>query len=217
MIDERDLFERAAAQFDPPVDAFDRFTVRRERHERNQRIVAGVVTFIMALALAAAAWALRNPEEIRPGPTPDAFARVHGWIAVGGLSSMTGVDPSDPSQRTTLSASGGEAYAWSNDGSHLLIARTLGTATNLYVLDGMGNETLVARNSASGAFTPDGASVVYGGIGDLTVYEVAIGGGRPRVLVQGSPTSGFAYPIMSPDGTQIAYTERRTGRAPASG
>src|SRR5262245_36767877 len=120
MIDDRDLFERSAAQFDPPIDAFDRFTVRRERHERNQRIAAGVVTFIIALALAAAAWALRNPQQLQPAP-PNAFDKAHGWIAVGGPTSVVAVDPTGSSEQQTLSETGADPYGWSNDGSHLLV------------------------------------------------------------------------------------------------
>lgn len=211
MIDERDLFERSAAQFDPPGDGFDRFTVRRERHERRQRAVAGVVTFVIALALAAAVWALRNPEIVRPAPPPNTFSKAHGWIAVGGPTSVTAVDPSGASPSTTLSGSGGDAYSWSNDGSHLLVARSLGTETDLFVIDGFGNETLIAKDSESGGFSPDGRRVVYGGLTDATVYEVSVDGGPSRVLVQGSAANGFAFPIQSPDGNEIVYARQTDG------
>ena len=43
MIEERDLFERAAQRFDPPVDALERLFVQRDRRQRSRRVEPLVV------------------------------------------------------------------------------------------------------------------------------------------------------------------------------
>src|SRR5437667_6051768 len=104
MIDDRDLFERAAQRFDPPTDAFGRFTRRRERRRRKQRVGAAVVAIaIVVIGIGSLVWSVRNPAEPVPANPPDAFAGVHGWIAVGGTSQIIAVNPDDPKQQAVLS------------------------------------------------------------------------------------------------------------------
>ena len=50
MIDDRELFERTARQFDPPIDSLERLFVRRDRRRRNQRIATAVLALILAAA-----------------------------------------------------------------------------------------------------------------------------------------------------------------------
>jgi sugar lactone lactonase YvrE len=80
MIDERDLLERAAERFAPRVDAFERFSERRERHRRNQRLGAGIVAAAVILLLAGAvAWAIRSPQHDVPA-TPRLVPPPGGWV-----------------------------------------------------------------------------------------------------------------------------------------
>ena len=75
MIDERDL-EQAERVFAPPEGSFERFTRRRTRKRRNQRIAAGVVGIAVFVA---AVWAVTTggsfnrtqQPAIQPTPTPE--------------------------------------------------------------------------------------------------------------------------------------------------
>jgi MYXO-CTERM domain-containing protein len=50
VIDDRELFERAAERFDPPIDSLERLFVQRDRRRRNQRIATAVLALILAAA-----------------------------------------------------------------------------------------------------------------------------------------------------------------------
>jgi Tol biopolymer transport system component len=71
-----------------------------------------------------------------------------------------------------------------------------------------GTQTLVRRNASSGAYSPDGGSLVYVspvGAKDA-LWVTSVHGGTPRVLVQGDP----GWLRWSPDGTRISYWEARS-------
>jgi len=193
LIDERDLFERSAAQFDPPTDALERFTVRRERHERNRRLAAAVVAAVVVGAVAtAAAWFLRDPTEIKPAPAPDAFAGMHGWIAVGGADQITAVDPTGQNPNRVLWPTGGSPLAWSADGKKLLALQ----GANLVVLSSDGTTSVLTDLKgndlpAGGSFTPDGNAVIYEHA--WSILQVPIEGGDPTVIAKGDPGKGQGY------------------------
>ena len=50
MIDDHELFERAAERFTPPEGSFERLVTRRDRKHRNKRITAGVLALVVAAA-----------------------------------------------------------------------------------------------------------------------------------------------------------------------
>ena len=52
MIDDHDLFERAVERFAPPERSFERLVTRRGRKQRNKRIRAGVVAFVVVAVVA---------------------------------------------------------------------------------------------------------------------------------------------------------------------
>src|SRR5437867_2172895 len=78
MIEDRDLFVRASLRFDPPPDAFERFSRRRNRRRRNQRIGTTVVALMVAVAaLGTLARALRTTQPVAT-PTPP-VAATFSW------------------------------------------------------------------------------------------------------------------------------------------
>ena len=50
-----------------------------------------------------------------------------------------------------------------------------------------------------------------------THHEVPISGGRPRRLAVGTPSLSLQWPAVSPDGTEIAYTETDAKPGPITG
>jgi hypothetical protein len=157
-----------------------------------------------ALVALIALIAHRSPTPEQPA-TPARFARIGGWIAVGG--NLTAFDPSHPNRFKLLSRLRGEPLAWSADRTKLLVAGRSG----LYVIRGDGTTTRVApAGVAGGSFTPDGGQVIYESGG--TIYQVS-SDGRTRTTIASrshKPNSGFLFPYftggqLSPDGTTIVY------------
>jgi hypothetical protein len=226
MIDQHSL-GRAADQFRLPEGAFERLLRRRARKERNRRIGAAVVAFIIAtVGFLGLTRAFRDADRPADEPTPSPmgiFADVPGWIAYRydrhegpvGIWAVDPTRPNDPEARIQLSDRPGTPLAWSSDGSKLLIWRNrqgpVGTPdwTGLFVLNANGTETRVVTNNpkvgggtlgwiAGGSFSPDGSEVVFAASGGM--YMVDSDGGTPRLL-----SKGGGNPTFSPDGTKIAY------------
>ena len=81
-----------------------------------------------------------------PKPTT-VFDRVHGWVTVGG-STITEIDPTDPTHRVVLSSTGGIPLDWSRDGTELLVTTGLG---GLVVLKDDGTRIKVGPAEQPGA------------------------------------------------------------------
>src|SRR5215467_4793806 len=80
MIDDRDLFAKAAERFDPPADAYRRFQRRGDRHRRNQRILSAVVAIVVAIA---GLGVLVRANRGEPVSTPTPPASVGDWGPTG--------------------------------------------------------------------------------------------------------------------------------------
>ena len=96
MIDERERFERTAARFEPPTDAFDRFVDRRRRVQRNRRITAGVIALLIAAAAAGSlGYEIRSaPPVVQPAPPGvGIFEPMRGWIALCGSTRSVRIAP----------------------------------------------------------------------------------------------------------------------------
>src|SRR5262245_12133663 len=70
MIDERDILERELRRFEPEPGLAGRVYRRRDRKRRNQRIGAGAVGVIVALAAAATLVRSMKSEHVPATPTP---------------------------------------------------------------------------------------------------------------------------------------------------
>lgn len=179
--------------------------------DRRRADVRKVLTIAAAFLIVALAfgWVLRSiwAGETVPGgqPTPSAFEGVHGWIVVGGQR-LVATDPASPSRSEVVSGAGGDPLAWSNDGNALLVHRFENGKNELFVFTSDGRQIRITTDGLSGSFTPDGAEVVYGG-SDLSVDAVSSMGGEPRTIVSADPDTGVGYgfPVLSPDGSTIAY------------
>lgn len=226
MIDDRELFERAAGRFVPPERSFERLVTRRDRKHRNKRITAGVLALVVAVA--GFGWLARAfPTGSMPADTPEKpsvdlgiFEPVAGRIIYYTDSRLWGVDPSASSPIPTLvrpqpsGTADVDQFAavtwplgWSGDGTELLFVRedptddTFPYDQHLFILHADGTVNQVTPEPVEGAaISLDGSRVVFAGDGDDDgLYVVDAEGGQPVRIANGEE------PTFSPDGTQIAY------------
>lgn len=121
MTDLRDDIRRVRFAFDPPPDAFERLVRRRERHRIRQRVAAGVVALLVALAgIGGALWALgRGTEgdlpERRPAAGLDLTAGPGQYYYERTVTFELAPTSDDPSFRF-VRREGSEIW-WARDGS----------------------------------------------------------------------------------------------------
>jgi Tol biopolymer transport system component len=182
------LFERAGAGYEPPSLSTDGLLRRRDRKRRNQRIRAGVLGLVLAIAVG---WlginAIRSTPPAPADPPDDRsedlgiFEPVAGRIVYGNPLGIWGVDPAapaDPATTVKLTSEAGIPLGWSSDGTRLLIMRCHQRgggqhglqgpkcAQHLFVLHADGSETQVTTDpiDINGAtISPDGSRVVFAG------------------------------------------------------
>jgi Tol biopolymer transport system component len=212
---------------------------RKRRNQRITAGVVGIV--VALLSVAALARAFRGSERPADQPQPRGiFSDVHGWIAYGnaGGGGIWAVNPTQPGHnqdQIQLSGHAGEPVAWSGDGSQLLIIRRQrlqlpgvdhpplsSRVVDLFVLRADGTETRLTETRltrtrccewasvSGGSFTPDGSQVVYAAGGNI--YAVDSAGGTPQLLhSRGGPDAPLFDPVLSPDGTRLAYIDGAKG------
>src|SRR5919201_5609598 len=104
MMDERERLGRVVRGFAPPDDAFERLVDRKGRKQRNQRLAAGAVGVLVALAtgiflarsLTSDGVPANPPVEPAPAPLSGAIAYdLRGQIHVAGLDGSNPVAISD--------------------------------------------------------------------------------------------------------------------------
>ena len=202
MIEERELFERAAQRFAPAEDSFERLLHRRDRKQRNKRVTAGVVALLLAVLVIGAALRAIDASRTAPAtPMPLPPSASNGDISFVGSNLIDFSDdlddfgilfavdpaggkarklldtecPSDPDVTTSCGHVGIGSVDWSPDGTR--IAYTL--------------------------FGGPGTSGERDGI-----YVMVIGTGRVRQLTSCTdPCLDQNDLDWSPDGSRIGYVE----------
>ena len=183
MIDDRDLFERSVQRFAPADGSFERLVDRRDRKKRNQRIAAAVVGIAAALAVALTGASLirSEPKPLNPTPTPSVR---NGEITVSDYpADGDGLRAIDPADGTV----------------HLLVP----CVQDCYETHGV-------------EWSPDGTQLVYfetsyedPSLNGIYVLDIASGG--TTSLAHCANTDGCVQDGLSwsPDGSRIAYPDRR--------
>ncbi len=222
---DRDLLERTASRFDPPDDAFERFTRLRDKRQRNKRIGAGVMAVVVIGVVAVAmSRALRHEASVpRPAAPPTDISpsvRVPGMPDVDYVLDLAteaktllpeAFSRSRPYQGI-MSASG---YALSPDGSTLAYVRDAPDGTEqIFIarIDGTGARQVTRANRPGEAtWSPDGTKIAYpdetGDSNDLYVLDVA--SGKSTQITDGEWVEG---PQFTRDGASILYTDSTHSR-----
>ncbi len=190
MIDERELLEREVERFTPEPGMLERVALRRERKQRRQRLSAGALGVVIAVAVIAGAVATLRSQEPVPGD-----------------NTSTPPPPTQSSSPPTQSALP-EPLVKLDPGYHFVDVRT-GESTPLPVsitaVEGAGNFDV----------SPDGSMILFDNaslwaasdepveLGLHQLYVANIDGSDLHQLTD-DPV-GASQGSWSPDGTKVVY------------
>ena len=217
MIEDRDLFERAAQRFAPPESSFDRLVARRDRKRRNERIGAGVVGITIAVALAVA---LGSVGLLRSGPpTPanqtapprsDEIVMMRGFAWRDDTNpELVAIDPGTGAVRTLVTCDqecGFSPFPWSPSGRKLLYSN--GGSLFEFDFESEVSRSVVSGRAVGAIYSPDGRRIMYdAGTPPKTPTDfhlIASDGTGDTTL---DPLAGMnlLWAEFSPDGRSIAY------------
>jgi Tol biopolymer transport system component len=226
---DRELLERTASRFDPPDDAFERFTRLRDKRQRNKRIGAGVVAVVVIAVVAVGmSRALRHTGSTRrPAGPPTGISpsvREPGTPDVDYVLDLnTGAKTplpeaftrSRPGQGGSLSAGG---YAISPDGSLLAYLRDGDDgADQIFIarIDGTdARQVTHANRPGEAAWSPDGTKIAYvasgrPGVPTNKLYVLDVASGESTQIAEEDFVEG---PQFTPDGSSILYTHGTDSR-----
>jgi WD40 repeat protein len=232
MIDRHDVLDRVAPLFHAPELSFEGFLRRRDRKRRNQRIAAGVVGIVLAIAVAAGGSALlrseSGPADERRSPLPPILrggevldVRGGRFVALdpgaGDRRSLARIPCKDPNGPCNMVLS---SFAMSADGRWLayelmtcIYVEPCNPKAGLWVMNALDERHQLTQGcdhpldsclQEAWAWSPQGA--------ELAVFD----GGNVSQLLTIDPQSGDRTTIVrssidvsalawSPGGTSIAY------------
>jgi Tol biopolymer transport system component len=208
--DTRDLLRPGVEGYEPTPDAFERVLVRRDRKQRNRRVVAGIVGIAVFVIMAAGLLHLLGSKPTPADPEP--IQPRDGKIAYQDDGRITVMEP-DGSGKVQLTS--GDYPDWSPDGTK--IAYVLGAS--LFIMNADGSDQTLVQGPINDridsyrhpSWSPDGTQLVFAaGLSDgrdrSELYVVGVDGSGLTEITSG-PLQGW-WPSWSPDGTKIAF---RTG------
>ena len=217
MIEDRDLFERAATWFDPPGDILERMTLRRDRRRRNRRLgTAAMALIVAAISAAVLVRAFGNVGRHVPAVRPPIGTIVFSR-SLDGRQTYLYAERSDgvPYLLTNRQF---DVFSISSDGSQVLYPGRSDPA----VVDISGSHPRHLRPNVSMfpfAWSPDGTRIV--GLGfpvrrstGLYTARASDGGDQIQVTSQ-RQDAAIGY---SPDGSRILFLRLANNHAgPSNG
>jgi hypothetical protein len=228
MADLKTLVEREMDRAGSPSYAFEDLVARRDRRRRNQRIAAGVVGILIAIAVAAGGAALLRSDPqpadddhtISPFPIPPAMHNgpltlFSGFGLDGARELGTDGRRGDRLVDCDAHCSNISDAAWTADGTRLAYvpqcAGGCGSKGDPYhgirVLDARTGEDRVILPTEvvfSLTWSPDGTRIAYSTWGG-EAFVLQVESGEQAQLPLNGLAGGLSW---SPDGTRIAYSTR---------
>jgi Tol biopolymer transport system component len=225
MMDERERLGRVVRGFAPPDDAFGRLVNRRGRKRRNERLAAGAVGVIVALATGIVLVRLLTSDRIpadppvEPRPVPAAAGSLayalDGDIYVADPDGSNAVKIADGRPDDECGGVGGywaEGSMWSPDGRYL--AYRYSDCSNaefdwggVVISDAEGNVFATFPTEAGWkiAWSPDSTRVAVWDILFETIGVYGLDGARQTQLTMPPAwtPSGDHDPVWMPDGTSL--------------
>ena len=202
MIDDRDLFERAAQRFAPAEGSFERLLDRRDRKQRNKRVSAGVVALLLAVLVIGAALRAIDASRTAPAtPNPLPPSVSNGDISFVGSNLIDFSDDLDDS---------GILFAVDPAGGKPRKLLDTECPSDPDVTTSCGHVGI-----GSVDWSPDGTRIAYtlfGGPGSNGerdgIYVMVIGTGQVRQLTSCTDPCVYQDDLdWSPDGSRIGYVE----------
>jgi dipeptidyl aminopeptidase/acylaminoacyl peptidase len=205
-------------QLAPPEPSFERLVERRQRHERNRRITAGVLGLAILAALGLAVLAgIRN--QVTPLPRGDESPPRNGDILVTQVDrGIFRIDPSVPQKiRPPLvptSGFGGLGLAMSPDGSRFAYTVQVGEGVDagIWIYDLRTGTTELAAPCDPACpvlidWAPDGSgfAVTDNGHEGSELWWVDIDGDRGQTIADFGDGQ-IGQPTFSPDGSTIGFS-----------
>ncbi len=231
MMDERERLGRVVGGFVPPDDAFERLVDRRDRKQRNQRLAAGAVGVIVALAVGIFLVRSLTSDGIPANPPvePTSAPVLSGALAYVLDGEIYVADP-DGSNAVAIVDVGafddecpGDVYttlpSWSPDGRYLAFRRFAEcfnpTRRDVVIADLNGN--VVGTFRAQGyriAWSPDSTRVAVWDEyswdeGTFTIGIYRVDGTRETqvAVLPGWDPSSERDPIWTPDGASLLVNQ----------
>jgi Tol biopolymer transport system component len=227
VIDEREIVRRAVEGVTPPGPAFDRLLRRRDRHQRNQRIAAGIVGIAVALAVLVGGVSLlrsspRPATTVSPAPDLPRLLQPGEFLDQDTLawgSQLVAVDRQTGKRRALVNCAiscqqsvFAVHHVLSADGRWLAYEVCTDLACqSLWVTNALGEWQQVSQTCPDHcppwAWSPQGATLaaVEGG-DDSTLFTFdPLNGHRTTMASVGDYISALAW---SPDGTRIAFATK---------
>ena len=225
MSDTKQMLQHARDRFVPPEDVMGSLIRRRDRKRRAQRLRAGALGIVLALAGVAAAVVAIRSENVpadetpnpRPTPSPEPlFELSRGIYLVDVASGEVARMP-----RSVISIRGADRYDVSPDGTRLLFEGLDpdGTA-QVFVADVDGTGVRQLTDDPDGAYlggwSPDGRELVYIGawrVGEANMDEEVVlvimnpDTGQASSVIKGT-AGNLQQPHFSLDGESILFTRR---------
>jgi Tol biopolymer transport system component len=230
MSDLKDRLERSmefATAASGGGDDFDRFVRYRDRRHRNQRLAAGAVALVLAIAVIGSALALlRASDEPRPGGS--------GLTVIDpGINQACGTtDPCWDADIFTMRLDGSQvtrlgygperdlAISWSSDGERIAFFQGIGVegggrfdmTSDIYTMAADGSDVLQLTDEPGldlfPVFSPDGSKIAFNSdrAGTVDIWVMDADGSNPVQVTRFENDSLDDYhPTWSPDGEQIAF------------
>ena len=232
MMDERERLGRVVRGFAPPDDAFERLVDRKGRKQRNQRLAAGAVGVLVALAtgIFLARWLTSDGVPANP-PVEPAPAPLSGPLAydLQGQIHVAGLDGSNPVAVAAVGALHRECPgrvhtmfpSWSPDGRYLAFDLVCvdPALSEVVIADLQGNvvesfRVAQAYPQEGIAWSPDSTRVAvwdefHWREGTYTIGVHGIDGSRETFAMPPgyAPSPQNGGPIWAPDGASLIVSE----------